>query len=200
MKCWRNRARLPARAARPAHRVCGHRRSGEGDQRSARRSRPGKTLGPSGGTALPGHRRSARCLAGGYLPEAKGLRPVGHQWSPQSHAIKNFLASSLVPYRWLDVRTRRGCARPARGGTSSSDELPVVFFEDGLVLRDPDPRRLAERLGRFLFRGPRSVRFGDCRRRSSRVGGSSLRRFGGSANTSPRPPGSRRAGRHQRPY
>ena len=38
-----------------------------------------------------------------YLPEAKGLRLVGHQWSPRSHAIKDFLASNLIPYRWLDV-------------------------------------------------------------------------------------------------
>ena len=38
-----------------------------------------------------------------YLPEAKGLRLVGHQWSPRSHAIKDFLASNLMPYRWLDV-------------------------------------------------------------------------------------------------
>ena len=30
------------------------------------------------------------------LPEAKGLRLVGHQWSPQSHAIKDFLASNLI--------------------------------------------------------------------------------------------------------
>ncbi len=37
------------------------------------------------------------------LPEAKGLRLVGHQWSPRSHAIKDFLASNLIPYRWLDV-------------------------------------------------------------------------------------------------
>src|SRR5262249_25700405 len=38
-----------------------------------------------------------------YLPEAKGLRLVGHQWSPRSHAIKDFLASNLIPYRWLDA-------------------------------------------------------------------------------------------------
>ncbi|MBV8811620.1 MAG: response regulator, partial [Acidobacteriaceae bacterium] len=38
-----------------------------------------------------------------YLPEAKGLRLVGDQWSPRSHAIKDFLASNLIPYRWLDV-------------------------------------------------------------------------------------------------
>jgi CheY-like chemotaxis protein len=49
------------------------------------------------------------------LPEATGLRLVGHQWSPRSHAIKDFLAGSLVPYRWLDVAERErlviGCHR-----------------------------------------------------------------------------------------
>src|SRR4029078_2831625 len=38
-----------------------------------------------------------------YLPEAKGLRLVGHQWSPRSHAIKDFLAGNLIPYHWSDV-------------------------------------------------------------------------------------------------
>ncbi|MBV8865480.1 MAG: response regulator, partial [Acidobacteriaceae bacterium] len=38
-----------------------------------------------------------------YLPEAKGLRLIGDQWSPRSHAIKDFLAGNLIPYRWLDV-------------------------------------------------------------------------------------------------
>jgi len=85
-----------------------------------------------------------------YLPEAKGLRLVGHQWSPQSHAIKNFLASSLVPYRWLDVERDADARVLLEAGHLSSDELPVVFFEDGSVLRDPEPRRLAERLGRSL--------------------------------------------------
>ncbi|HEY6146593.1 MAG TPA: response regulator, partial [Thermoanaerobaculia bacterium] len=46
-----------------------------------------------------------------YLPEAKGLRLVGHQWSPRSHAIKDFLASNLIPYRWLDV-THESETRP----------------------------------------------------------------------------------------
>jgi thioredoxin reductase (NADPH) len=85
-----------------------------------------------------------------YLPEAKGLRLVGHQWSPQSHAIKNFLASSLVPYRWLDIERDADARVLLEAGHLSTDQLPVVFFEDGSVLRDPEPRRLAERLGRSL--------------------------------------------------
>jgi thioredoxin reductase (NADPH) len=86
-----------------------------------------------------------------YLPEAKGLRLVGHQWSPRSHAIKDFLAGNLIPYRWLDV-TRDPEARALLDAAAvGDDELPVLFFEDGSpVLRNPAPRQVAERLGRSL--------------------------------------------------
>ena len=85
------------------------------------------------------------------LPEAKGLRLVGHQWSPQSHAIKDFLASNLIPYRWLDV-TRDADAQPLLDAAGvDPSELPALFFDDGSpVLRNPDPRMVAERLGRPL--------------------------------------------------
>jgi thioredoxin reductase (NADPH) len=85
-----------------------------------------------------------------YLPEAKGLRLVGDQWSPRSHAIKDFLASNLIPYRWLDV-TRDLDARTLLDTVGvGADELPALFFEDGSVLRNPEPRQVAERLGRPL--------------------------------------------------
>jgi thioredoxin reductase (NADPH) len=85
-----------------------------------------------------------------YLPEAKGLRLVGYQWSPRSHAIKDFLGSSLIPYRWLDVQREPDATPLIEAAGVGVDELPVLFFEDGSVLRDPDPRRVAERLGRSL--------------------------------------------------
>ncbi|HET7224805.1 MAG TPA: FAD-dependent oxidoreductase [Candidatus Eisenbacteria bacterium] len=84
------------------------------------------------------------------LPEAKGLRLIGHQWSPRSHAIKDFLASSLIPYRWVDVE--RDAEAPAlleAAGVSAGD-LPVLLFEDGSALANPEPRQVAERLGRPL--------------------------------------------------
>jgi thioredoxin reductase (NADPH) len=84
------------------------------------------------------------------LPEAKGLRLVGHQWSPRSHAIKDFLASSLMPYRWLDVERDPDAPTLLEAAGVGVEELPVLFFEDGSVLRDPDPRNVAERLGRSL--------------------------------------------------
>jgi thioredoxin reductase (NADPH) len=85
-----------------------------------------------------------------YQPEATGLRLVGHQWSPRSHAIKDFLASNLVPYRWLDIE-RHPAAQPLLEAAGlGSDALPALFFEDGSVLASPDTREVAARLGRPL--------------------------------------------------
>jgi thioredoxin reductase (NADPH) len=85
-----------------------------------------------------------------YLPEAKGLRLIGHQWSPRSHAIKDFLASNLVPYRWVDVERNTDGGGLLDAAGVGLDELPALFFEDGTVLRNPQPRDVAERLGRSL--------------------------------------------------
>ena len=85
------------------------------------------------------------------LPEAKGLRMVGHQWSPRSHAIKDFLASNLIPYRWLDINRDAEALTLLDAAGVNADELPALFFDDGSpVLRNPEPRQLAERLGRSL--------------------------------------------------
>ena len=85
-----------------------------------------------------------------YLPETTGLRLIGQQWSARSHAIKEFLASSLIPYRWLDVERDPDTRALLEAAGVGVDELPVLFFEDGSVLRDLEPRRVAERLGRSL--------------------------------------------------
>jgi thioredoxin reductase (NADPH) len=85
-----------------------------------------------------------------YLPEAKGLRLVGHQWSPRSHQIKDFLAGNLIPYRWLDVDRSSDSASLLESAGIEAGDLPALFFEDGTALRNPDPRQVAERLGRSL--------------------------------------------------
>jgi thioredoxin reductase (NADPH) len=86
-----------------------------------------------------------------YLPEAKGLRLVGHQWSPRSHAIKDFLAGNLIPYHWLDVARHPDARALLEAAAVGPDELPALFFEDEVpVLRNPEPRQVAERLGRSL--------------------------------------------------
>ena len=85
-----------------------------------------------------------------YLPEAKGLRLIGHQWSPRSHQIKDFLAGNLIPYRWIDAdRDQDSVALLEAAGIDPGD-LPALVFEDGTVLGNPEPRQVAERLGRSL--------------------------------------------------
>jgi thioredoxin reductase (NADPH) len=82
-------------------------------------------------------------------PEVAGLRLIGLQWSPRSHAIKDFLAGLLVPYRWIDAVRDEAEAAPLLTSVGATvEELPVLLFEDGSSLRDPQPREIAERLKR----------------------------------------------------
>ena len=106
-----------------------------------------------------------------YLPEAKGLRLVGHQWSPRSHAIKDFLASNLIPYRLARRRARsrtrarcsmrpasatmnfRRCSSkmdpccatrsPARWPSASASSLSAAFDVYDLVIVGAGPAGLA---------------------------------------------------------
>jgi thioredoxin reductase (NADPH) len=82
-----------------------------------------------------------------YRPEVTGLRLAGHQWSPRSHDIKDFMAGNLIPYRWLDADKDPDARRLLDAAGLAAADLPVVFLEDGTVLKNPDPRQLAERLG-----------------------------------------------------
>lgn len=85
-----------------------------------------------------------------YLPEAKGLRLVGQQWSERSHKVKDFLASNLIPYRWVDVERDPDAKVLLEAARIDAAKLPALFFEDGTVMLDPEPRDVAERLGRPL--------------------------------------------------
>jgi thioredoxin reductase (NADPH) len=79
--------------------------------------------------------------------EATGLRLLGRQWSPQSHAIKNFLAGNLIPYRWLDVDRDPQAAEVLASASLSDGDLPALLFEDGATLRRPALPDVANRLG-----------------------------------------------------
>ncbi len=84
------------------------------------------------------------------LPEATGLRLVGNQWATRSHDIKDFLASNLVPYRWLDLDRDPEARKLLDAAGIATDALPALVFEDGGVLTNPELRQVAERLGRPL--------------------------------------------------
>jgi thioredoxin reductase (NADPH) len=88
-----------------------------------------------------------------YRPEITGLRLVGLQWSPRSHEVKHFLASNLIPYRWLDVdrdpdarRLLEATPGAAAAGNPITD-LPALFLENGTVLRNPPTKQIADSLG-----------------------------------------------------
>ena len=81
-------------------------------------------------------------------PVFEGLTLVGHQWSAQTQVAKEFLARNQVPYRHLDVRSDDAQRLLAAARLQpDADALPVVFLPDGVVLRRPTVRDLAERVG-----------------------------------------------------
>lgn len=79
--------------------------------------------------------------------EMAWLRVLGRQWSPQSHAIKEFLGGNLIPYRWLDVERDPHAAELLLAAGVGEGDLPAVFLEDGRVLRKPALLELAGQLG-----------------------------------------------------
>jgi thioredoxin reductase (NADPH) len=83
-------------------------------------------------------------------PEATGLRLIGYQWATRSHDIKDFLVSNLIPYRWLEVERDAEARTLLAAAGIATDALPALLFEDGSVLTNPEPRQVAERLGRKL--------------------------------------------------
>ncbi len=82
-----------------------------------------------------------------YVPEWVGLRVVGYQWSPKSHALKDFLSANLIPYLWMDVEEQPQALELLRLNGIEDSQLPVVFFEDGTFLSQPAIASIAEKLG-----------------------------------------------------
>jgi thioredoxin reductase (NADPH) len=80
-------------------------------------------------------------------PELTGLRLVGHQWSPRSHAIKDFLGGNLIPFLWLDAARDQEASRLLTAAEVADDELPALFLEGGTVLRNPERGQVAASLG-----------------------------------------------------
>ncbi|QOY85557.1 FAD-dependent oxidoreductase [Paludibaculum fermentans] len=78
--------------------------------------------------------------------EFDGAIVLGTRWAPETHKLKDFLAKSQVPYRWLepegvaDVRVLAALA----GRTPA---LPALIFPDGTILEQPDLPQVAQKLG-----------------------------------------------------
>ena len=81
-----------------------------------------------------------------FHPPFEGVRVVGLKWSPQAHAVKDFLARNQIPYQWLDVEIdpeARKLDEQAGDGTS----LPLVLFPDGSHVREPTAELVAKKVG-----------------------------------------------------
>lgn len=85
---------------------------------------------------------------GDYEPEFKGIKLIGFQFSPQSHVVKDYLGSNLIPYRWMDVQTQPDAANLLKANQLCNDDLPLVFFEDGSFLKKPSIKDIAGKIGK----------------------------------------------------
>lgn len=82
-----------------------------------------------------------------YKPEFQGIKVVGYQYSPKSHAIKDFLAGNLRPYLWLDMDSNPKAQDLMELHHLETKDLPAVVFEDGSHLKAPKVQELASHIG-----------------------------------------------------
>jgi thioredoxin reductase (NADPH) len=82
-----------------------------------------------------------------YRPPFQGVRIIGHQWSPLSHGVKDFLARNQIPYRWLDIESNKEAHTLVVHAGLDASRLPIVLFPDGSSLVEPTNALLAERVG-----------------------------------------------------
>lgn len=83
-----------------------------------------------------------------FKPEFIGIKLIGYQYSPKSHAIKDYLSGNLIPYRWLDIENSEKAEELISQENIELKELPAIFFEDGSHLLNPSPIEIAHKLGR----------------------------------------------------
>ncbi len=82
-----------------------------------------------------------------YRPDLSSIRLIGYQWSPQTHAIKDFLAGNLIPYAWLDVEFNDKAKELLQLGELCEKDLPVLMFEDGTHLVKPTLTDVGNKVG-----------------------------------------------------
>jgi thioredoxin reductase (NADPH) len=76
-----------------------------------------------------------------------GIRVAGALWSATSHDVKDYLARSQVPYKWLDIERDADARDAVEALQNDRHQLPVVFFPDGTSLVAPAIADLAEKVG-----------------------------------------------------
>src|SRR3989449_3480721 len=82
-----------------------------------------------------------------YHPAFEGVRVIGHQWSPQSSEVRDFLGRNFVPHQWLNVETDETAKQLLTTTGAAVSSLPIVVFPDGSFLGDPSTGEVAQKLG-----------------------------------------------------
>ncbi len=83
---------------------------------------------------------------------AVGVRPVeetrvvGHRWSAECFAARDFLARNSVPYRYYSIEEPEG-ARLLEAAGAGPDDVPLVITTDGTALRNPSESEIAVAVG-----------------------------------------------------
>ncbi|MFN8581097.1 MAG: FAD-dependent oxidoreductase [Gemmatimonadaceae bacterium] len=80
-------------------------------------------------------------------PSYDGIRVAGTALSAASYAVREFLSTNQVPYRWIDLDSDAATRALLESQPDGLSRLPVVFFPDGVQLAGPSHRELAEKLG-----------------------------------------------------
>lgn len=84
---------------------------------------------------------------GTYRPGFEGIKVLGYQWSPKSHAIKDFFSGNLIPFQWIDVESHTNAEQDLEKHNIEKKELPAVICEDGSILKDPTLAEIGEMTG-----------------------------------------------------
>jgi thioredoxin reductase (NADPH) len=82
-----------------------------------------------------------------YQPGFDGIKMIGYQWSPKSHTIKDFLTGNLIPYQWMDVVSSEKAKELLELHQLDPKEAPFLIFEDSTLLKNPELRDIAEKVG-----------------------------------------------------
>jgi thioredoxin reductase (NADPH) len=82
-----------------------------------------------------------------FHPAFEGVRVIGHQWSPQSSEIRDFLGRNFVPHQWLNIETDEVAQQLFDTTGAECSSLPLVVFADGSFLPNPPIAAIAGKLG-----------------------------------------------------
>ena len=85
-----------------------------------------------------------------FRPKFEGIRVLGTRWSPQSYAMRDFLARNHVPYQWIDAELSANDPETKRLLSALGPEavnLPIVLFPDGTKLLESVPADVAQKVG-----------------------------------------------------